>query len=941
MPIGYEGMVGESILRLLAVLACTAGFRSAETWSEHYATWGAATGLAEKIKAFIDGTATFVSSLGVSMDLAQAFIALVAVSFAPTSLDSGTRLLRHNIEEISHSIGVPVLGQRLVASSLAVVLIGFFAFYEIEGQPVGLALWSLFGSTNQVLGALTLLAVTIYLRQKGRNYLYTFLPMAFMLTVTIVAMVLDIRRYLSGGQLLLLGRGQVDLRAERLAGRGGRDPIQEGHCGCGPGIGRLVAATSAAATGPSDTLELAPVVGGATRAAGLDVRTRRGPWSHSRFTWANSACTRKPPSPSSPSEERFWPNSACFALQVVGFQRSASGNPKCSAIVFYNPLTPVPEPAPIGACSSAGPPLAPAPRARSPTSPTASSAPSAAAPGCASAPCSTSAATSPCRAGAGRRCAPASSASSPPSGPSSSGPAPPRSRTRPSAAQLVQAGVSPDDPSADLPRVDVDSLELVRPRSVGVEHVALWAMRQLRPPSLLEELGLSGAQRAAVLGSLVGRMAAPASERASWHWLRQRSALGEPLGCDCETMGRNALQRASDRLPRHRDTIETRLLQRADDLFDLQPTVTLHDRTSTCCEGAADRRPLARRGHSREKRHDCPPLTLGLALDASGFARRSRVLAGNVAEGGALQAMPTALDTPPEAAVVLDRGLATQGNVAWLRERGHRCLVASRERRRVFDASRAVAIGTAGGQRALACAETDGNGETRLRDRRAGGRQGPQRHGGGLEAAAAGGQRGDSSRGPRPARQQRRLGRRAAVAHLRDADRPGGRPPLPRERTGTAPDPPPQARAQRGPPVPVGARLPAGPGGPAAPAGGRGDGPLDDAAPSPGGPAAGDRGLPPGGRTHAARAQGDAGRVLAAGDPRASGRGRLAGRGPQAGRPAQTTKGTCTECSATRLIPRPQCAYCKRLVKWGGKHGLGQRRVGAARPGSIETAGHC
>ena len=157
-------------------------------------------------------------------------------------------------------------------------------------------------------------------------------------------------------------------------------------------------------------------------------------------------------------------------------------------------------------------------------------------------------------------------------------------------------------------------------------------------------------------------MAAPASERAAWHWLRQRSALGELLGCDCETMGRNALQRASDRLLRHRDTIETRLLQRAADLFDLQPTVTLHDRTSTCCEGAADRQPLARRGHSREKRHDCPPLTLGLVLDASGFVRRSRVLAGNVAEGGTLQAMPTALDAPPEAVVVLDRGLATEGN---------------------------------------------------------------------------------------------------------------------------------------------------------------------------------------------------------------------------------------------------------------------------------------
>ena len=205
VPIGYGGMVGESMLGLLAVLACTAGFRSAESWAEHYSTWGAANGLAEKMKAFIDGTAMFLSSLGIPMELAQAFIALVAVSFALTSLDSGTRLLRYNIEEISNSVGVGALGQRHVASAIAVVLIGFFAFYEIEGQPVGLALWSLFGSTNQVLGALTLLAVTIYLRQKGRNYLYTLLPMVFMLTVTIVAMVLDIDKYLSGGQWLLLG----------------------------------------------------------------------------------------------------------------------------------------------------------------------------------------------------------------------------------------------------------------------------------------------------------------------------------------------------------------------------------------------------------------------------------------------------------------------------------------------------------------------------------------------------------------------------------------------------------------------------------------------------------------------------------------------------------------------------------------------------------------
>ena len=203
VPIGYGGMVGESLLGLLAVLACTAGFRSVEAWSEHYASWTAANSLSEKMGTFIDGAALFVSHLGVPIELAQAFIALVAVSFALTSMDSGTRLLRYNIEEIAVSVGLPQLGQRYVAATIAVALIGFFAFYEVSGEPAGLALWSLFGSTNQVLGALTLLTITIYLRQRGSNYWYTFFPMVFMLTVTFCAMVLKLQKYWTAGNLLL------------------------------------------------------------------------------------------------------------------------------------------------------------------------------------------------------------------------------------------------------------------------------------------------------------------------------------------------------------------------------------------------------------------------------------------------------------------------------------------------------------------------------------------------------------------------------------------------------------------------------------------------------------------------------------------------------------------------------------------------------------------
>jgi carbon starvation protein len=203
VPIGYGGMVGESVLGLLAVLACTAGFRSVESWAQHYSSWTAADTLSEKMRAFIDGAALFISSLGVPMEVGQAFVALVAVSFALTSLDSGTRLLRYNLEELADSFRLPYVGNRYVASTIAVALIGFFAFYEVNGQPAGLALWSLFGSTNQVLGGLTLLAVTVYLRQTGRNYWYTFVPMMFMMVVTMIAMVIDLQRYWGQGNLLL------------------------------------------------------------------------------------------------------------------------------------------------------------------------------------------------------------------------------------------------------------------------------------------------------------------------------------------------------------------------------------------------------------------------------------------------------------------------------------------------------------------------------------------------------------------------------------------------------------------------------------------------------------------------------------------------------------------------------------------------------------------
>lgn len=264
---------------------------------------------------------------------------------------------------------------------------------------------------------------------------------------------------------------------------------------------------------------------------------------------------------------------------------------------------------------------------------------------------------------------------------------------------LAQKGQQSQKPAeVAYHEVDVASLELVRPRSVGVEHVGLTALSLLNIPEILEAAGFNGVQRGAAIGSIIGRMAAPGSELATWRWLRERSALGELLGVDFEAMPLMRLYRTSDLLVRKREAIEAALFHRIEDLFTLPTTVTLYDLTNTYFEGELSSNAKAQRGRSKEKRSDCPLVTLGLVLDGSGFVRRSRMFAGNVSEGSTLEDMLQGLAAPAGALVIMDAGIATAANITWLVEQGYRYLVVSRERNRQFDPSCAQAVTTASEQ---------------------------------------------------------------------------------------------------------------------------------------------------------------------------------------------------------------------------------------------------
>ncbi|TGM07265.1 carbon starvation protein A [Leptospira barantonii] len=216
-PIGYGGMIGESLLGLSAVIACTIGFSSSEEWTGFYRSWSGIQGLAPQVGAYIYGTGRFLSEIGIPESFGQGFIALIVISFALTSLDSATRLLRYNIEEIAESTRISwvqtLVGNRYVSSLIACAAIGFFAFMEIEQdgkkKPAGLALWKLFGTTNQLLAGLALLVVTIFLLKSKKRIKVSFIPMLFVLSVTLWAMIRNFLDFLNGPSpnLLLAGVG--------------------------------------------------------------------------------------------------------------------------------------------------------------------------------------------------------------------------------------------------------------------------------------------------------------------------------------------------------------------------------------------------------------------------------------------------------------------------------------------------------------------------------------------------------------------------------------------------------------------------------------------------------------------------------------------------------------------------------------------------------------
>lgn len=176
-PVAYGSMLVEGLLALISVSAIV--------------VVGGALAGNPPTTVFAKGMGTFFGTFGVPAALGTSFGLLALSTFLLTTLDTGTRLARYILEELFDVWGMKAHVVATLATLALPLWLALTQYHDPAGNPIPVwrAIWPVFGATNQLLGALALLTVSVWLKRTGRRTLFVTLPMLFMFSVTLLALV--------------------------------------------------------------------------------------------------------------------------------------------------------------------------------------------------------------------------------------------------------------------------------------------------------------------------------------------------------------------------------------------------------------------------------------------------------------------------------------------------------------------------------------------------------------------------------------------------------------------------------------------------------------------------------------------------------------------------------------------------------------------------------
>lgn len=220
--------------------------------------------------------------------------------------------------------------------------------------------------------------------------------------------------------------------------------------------------------------------------------------------------------------------------------------------------------------------------------------------------------------------------------------------------------------------VDVNSAIATNGRKIGCEHIVLSYLKEVGFFEVLSECEFTADQQKYAAAQVCSRLIHPSSERETARWLRETSGLDELLGADFSKISDHALHRIADQLLAVKEILEEQLAETTSDLFSLNNQLVLYDLTNTYFESPKSQSEMAKYHRSKERRNDCPLMTLALMVDEYGFPKHSEILPGNTSEPGTLfemlEQLPQRAANQGPQTVIIDAGIATDENLARMRQ---------------------------------------------------------------------------------------------------------------------------------------------------------------------------------------------------------------------------------------------------------------------------------